>query len=164
MGRRYDALRPQRLPTCQVLLCSGHYVALTYHGPSQSNVPPEVNIARDRQVVKVNHVGNVLEPLLELGDLQKNTSRQIEYRCRVGQHTDVSVMITKLDDRRRREHPVWTEHEPRVLQREQVALEEKEIAARLYREEATSGYVHAVRVIKVAHRGAGGCFELAGVR
>ena len=47
-----------------------------------------------------------------------------------------------------------------MLERENVALDEKEVAARLNGDEATTGDVHPMRIVEVLHCGASRRLEL----
>jgi len=46
---------------------------LTDHCPAKRHIPTKVNIASHRQMIKFQNLRNLLEPLLELLDLQKQT-------------------------------------------------------------------------------------------
>ena len=93
-----------------------------------------------------------------------NGTHRFSQGRRMRRGTDVAVVLAELDDRHRREHPLGAGHEPGVLQREQRAPHEQEVAARLDGEEATPWHVHAVCLGDEAHCGAGDRLELARIR
>ena len=47
-------------------------IKLTDDCPTKGNIPTKVYITSYRQMIKFQNLGNLLEPLLELMDLQKN--------------------------------------------------------------------------------------------
>ncbi|KAJ2967831.1 hypothetical protein NUW54_g13394 [Trametes sanguinea] len=74
-------------------------LALVRHDDDRSpqrHIAAEVDIARHRQVVELDDLGDLLEPLLELLDLLE--------------------VVTELDDRRRLEHTVRVDDELSVLE------------------------------------------------
>ena len=95
---------------------------------TKSDVTPEANITSDRQVVKLQNLGNLLEPLLELCDLLE--------------------MVSKLDDRRRLEHSLLVDDELAMLNAVDIRLDEQQVGAALHGQESASRNIHTVAVLE----------------
>ena len=113
---------------------------LTDNSPTESHVPPKVHIPRHRQMVELDDLGDLLEPLLELRDLLE--------------------VVAELDDGRRLEHALRIDDELPVLERVDVALDEQQVRAALDGQEAATGHVDAVRIVEVLDRVTGSGLEL----
>ena len=107
---------------------------------TKSDVTAEANITGDCQVVKLQNLRNLLEPLLELCDLLE--------------------MVAQLDHRRGLEHPLLAKDQFTVLKRVDVALDEEQIRAGLDRQEATARNVHSVAVLEVLDGCTGSSLQL----
>ena len=83
---------------------------------TKSDVTAEANITGDCQVVKLQNLRNLLEPLLELRDLLK--------------------VVTELDHRRRAEESVLVNDELTVLEGVDVGFDKEEIGTRFNGQEA----------------------------
>ena len=57
---------------------------------------------------------------------------------------DLLEVITKFNDRRRFEHPVGVDNKLTMLQRVDVALDEKQIGTALHRKEARARYINTM--------------------
>lgn len=95
---------------------------------TKSDVTAEANITSDRQVVKLQNLRNLLEPLLELCDLLE--------------------MVSKLDDRRRLEHSLLVDDELAMLNAVDIRLDEQQVGAALHGQESASWNIHTVAVLE----------------
>ena len=91
-------------------------------------------------MVKLDDLGDLLEPFLELLDLLK--------------------VVTELDHRCRLEHSAFVQDELTVLQRVDVTLDKEQVGARLDREEARTRNVDTVTILEVLDGGTSGGLEL----
>lgn len=91
-------------------------------------------------MIQLNDLWDLLESFLELSDLFE--------------------MVTKFDDRRRSEHPVFTDDEFTVFERVDVGFDEQEVGAALDGQETGSGDVDAAGVLEVFDGSSCGGFEL----
>ena len=109
-------------------------------GPAQRHVATKVDIARHRQVVELQDLGDLLEALLELRNLLE--------------------VVAELDDRRSLEHALGVDDELTVLEGVDVTLDEEEIGATLHWQETLARNVDAVSVLEVLDSSTCGGFEL----
>ena len=112
----------------------------TDHGPAQGDIAAKVHVARDSQMIELDDLRDLLEPLLELRDFLE--------------------VVPELDDGRRREHAVLVEDELAVLERVDVTLDQQQIRAALHGQEAAARHVDTVAVLEVPDRCSGSGLEL----
>ena len=95
------------------------------HRPTQRHVSPKVNVSGHRQVIQLDNLRDLLEPLLELLDLQKSSSQNLpnEQLWR-GCAAHLLEVVAKLDHRRVLEHPFRIDHQLSVFQRIDIALDQ----------------------------------------
>ena len=111
-------------------------------------------------MVELDDVGDLLEPLLEVGDLR--VSALVSFSLLSPQHirTHLLKVVAQLDDRRRLEHALLIDDELPVLKRVDVGHDEEQIGAALDGQEARPRHVDAVRVLEVLDGGTGRGLEL----
>lgn len=80
---------------------------LTDDGTTKGDIAAEVDVASHSQMVELNDLGDLLEPLLELLNLLE--------------------VVTKLDHRSGLEHPLRVDNELTMLQRVYVTLDEQQV-------------------------------------
>ena len=109
------------------------------NGPLENNTPAEVDGASDGQVVQFKNLGNTGDALLEVADFLEIGSEFDE-----GGGPESALI----------------DHELTVLESVQIGFDEHEIGASLYGQEATTRYVHTVRVLEVTDSGTDSGFKL----
>ena len=108
--------------------------------PAEGNVATKVDVAGDRQMVELDDLGDLLEALLELRNLLE--------------------VVAELDDRRRLEHALGVDDELPMLKRVDVTLDEEQVRAALDGQEAATGDIDTVCVVKVLDGVTGGGLKL----
>lgn len=96
---------------------------------TKCDVTSKVHISRHSQMIQLDNLGYLLEPLLELLDLLE--------------------VVSKFDDRSVLKHPLLANDELTVLQRIDVALDKQEIGTRFHGKEARTRDVDSVCVPEV---------------
>lgn len=109
-------------------------------GTPESNVPAKHDITLDGQVIELDHLGDALEPLLELGDLLE---------C-----------VSELNDGGLREHAARVHDQLSVLERVKIRSDEQKIGAALDGKETRSWNVDTLGATEVLDGGTDGSLEL----
>ena len=107
---------------------------------AKRHVAAEVNIARDSEMVELDDLWDLLEALLELRNLLE--------------------VVAELDDRRGLKHALRVDRELAVLKRVNVTLDEEQVRAALDGQEAATGDIDTVCVVKVLDGVTGGGLKL----
>ena len=130
------------------------------HRPAQRHVPPKVHVAGHREVIQLDDLGDLLKPLLELLDLQKEVVTSQFFFSLSLWAAHLLEVVTELDYRGVLEHPLWVDHQLSVFQRINVALDQKQVRARFYGKEPIARNVDSVGALKVLDRRSGRRLEL----
>ena len=135
---------------------------LTDDCSAKGHIPTKVYITSHRQMIKFQNLGNLLEPLLELLDLQKNINISItpilkkkEKRLRY-----LLEMISQFNNRCSLKHPLLVNNKLTMLQRIYITLDQQQVTATLDWQESFTRDVDAMSVFEMLNSGSGGGFEL----
>ena len=135
-------------------------IGLTNDSATQRHIATKVYISSNRQMVKLQDLGNLLEPLLELLDLFIHFISLWFTFKKKGAYADLLEVVTQFDDGGRLEHALLVDYELAMLERVDVALDEQEIGAALYRQETLARNIDAVGVLEVLDGSTSGGLEL----